>query len=60
MSRLKWWVFCILMRFFIRDYKFTAILSVFWLEFRRMYPEDNLPSALASVIETLEECEKDK
>lgn len=60
MNNLKWRIFCKLMRFFIRDYKFTAVLAVFWSEFRAMYPEDNLPSALATINETLAECEKDK
>ena len=45
-----------LIRWYISNYKFPAVLDIFWREFRDFYNEDNLPSALATVTETLEEC----
>lgn len=43
-------------RWHIRNYKFPTVLDIFWCEFRDFYVEDNLPSALATVTETLKEC----
>lgn len=45
-------------RWYVKNYKFETVLSVFWGEFRTQYAEDNLPSAIATVTETLEECEE--
>lgn len=60
MDKLKWMLLSRLIKWAIRSYKWDVVLSLFWKEFRNWYPEDNLPSAMASVRETLEECEKDK
>lgn len=57
-DKFKWLLLSKLIRWAIRGYKFDSVLALFWAEFRHWYPEDNLPSALATVKETLEECEK--
>lgn len=59
-DKFKWLLLSRLIRWAIRGYKWDVVLGVFWKEFRCWYSEDNLPSALASVREALEECEKDK
>lgn len=57
-SRIRGYLLRALVRWYIRNYQFEEVLACFWAEFRNFYQEDNLPSALATVAETLEECEE--
>lgn len=55
MARFKWMLLRRLIRWAVRGYKFDMVLAAFWVEFRQWYPEDNLPSALATVKDVLVE-----
>lgn len=57
-NKLKWLLLKKLIRWAVRSYKFDVLLTIFWAEFRSWYPEDNTPSAIATVIEVLEDEDK--
>lgn len=58
MNDIRGYLLRALMRWYVRNYQFETVLSCFWGEFRNWYTEDNLPSAMATITETLEECEE--
>lgn len=57
-ARLRFRLLRMVVKWYVQNYQFETVLSVFWSEFRAWYTEDNLPSAMATVTETLEECEE--
>lgn len=44
----------------IKDGKFPFVLKRFWKLFRKWYPEDNIPSSLATIAEVFEGCAREE
>lgn len=57
-ARIRDYLLLLLVRWYVRNCQFETVLACFWGEFRDWYNEDNLPSALATVVEVLEECDE--
>lgn len=44
----------------IKNGEFPFVLKCFWKLFRKWYPEDNIPSSLATISEVFEECAREE